>query len=51
MTSKRTIHKRLHDGGLTPVKDTWLTPEQAATVQQWDAANRARALGEERKND
>jgi hypothetical protein len=29
----------------------WLTPEQAATVQQWDAANRAKALGEERKDD
>ena len=51
MTSKRTIHKRLHDGGLTPVKDTWLTPEQAATVQKWDLENRAKALGEERKDD
>ena len=51
MTSKRTIHKRLHDGGLTPVKDTWLTPEQAATVQKWDLENRNRVLGEERKDD
>jgi len=28
-----------------------LTPEQAATVQQWDAENRAQALGEERKDE
>jgi hypothetical protein len=51
MTSKRTIHARLHKAGLTPVKDTWLTPKQAATVQKWDTENRAKALGEERKDD
>jgi len=29
----------------------WLTEEQAETVQKWDQANRAEALGEERKDD
>ena len=43
MTSPRTIHARLHKAGLTPVKDTWLTPEQAEQVKAWDAANKAQA--------
>ena len=29
----------------------WLTPEQAYTVQKWDQANRAKALGKERKDE
>jgi len=51
MTSKRTIHKRLHDGGLVPLKDVWLTPERKAEIEAEYAANRAKALGEERKDD
>ena len=47
MTSKRTIHARLHKAGLVPLKDTWLTPAQAAQVAAWDATNRAKALGKE----
>lgn len=45
MTSKRTIHARLHKAGLVPIKDTWLTPSQAAKVKAWDTENRAKALG------
>jgi hypothetical protein len=43
MTSPRTIHSRLHKAGLVPVKDTWLTPEQAAQVKAWDDQNRKTA--------
>jgi hypothetical protein len=50
MTSKRTIHARLHKAGLTPLKDTWLTPTQAKQVKAWDATNRAQALGKQEQD-
>jgi len=52
MTSERTKRRHMRKAKFVSVGPVWLTPEQAATVQQWDAANRAKALGkEERKDD
>jgi hypothetical protein len=49
MSNARTIQRRLtRDLGFVFTKQLCLTPEQAATVQQWDATNRAKALGEDR---
>ena len=46
MTSKRTIHKRLHDAGLIPVKDTWLTPERAKDLKRESDENIRAALAQ-----
>jgi hypothetical protein len=51
MTSERTKRRHMRKAEFVSVGPVWLTPEQAATVQKWDAENRAKALGEERKDD
>jgi len=51
MTSERTKRRHMRKAEFVSVGPVWLTPEQAATVQQWDLENRAKALGEESKDD
>lgn len=50
MTSERTKRRHL-SAKFVSVGPVWLTEEQAATVQQWDAANRAQVLGREERKD
>jgi Spy/CpxP family protein refolding chaperone len=49
MSLPRKLQRRL--AKLFQFVQVWLTPEQAATVQQWDAENRAKALGTHKDTD
>jgi len=51
MSSDRTKRRHMRKAEFVSVGPVWLTEEQAERVKAEDAANRAKALGKERKDD
>ena len=51
MTSERTKRRHMGNAGFVSVGPIWVTPERKEQLEAEDAANRAKALGEERKDE